>query len=106
MNGPADLVGVVEHVEDLLLLLGLDEVADEGGAFGDFRRPPLGEAHERMRQAVADPVGRDAAVGAAIAVELAALDREPLLGAAREAQDLLDRGVEHLAQGGAVDVVA
>src|ERR1700731_4990047 len=81
---PAALVAAIEQIEQLLLIVALGEGADIDGALGDFVDALAGEADEGMDLAVLDPLQRNAAVGAAIAVELAALDGEALLGAAGE----------------------
>src|SRR6185312_10826785 len=101
-----ELVGTVEEAEQLLLLGRLRHVADIDGACRNAGGPFGGEAHEGMRLTAADPVGWDADEAAAIAVELAALDREPQFRAAGKAHDDLEIGLEGEHQGLAVDVVA
>ena len=106
MNGRPTSSPPLSRLSSCLLLVALGEGADIDGALGDFVDALAGETHEGMGQALVDPFQRNAAVGAAIAVERALLDGQPLLGAARDSRDLLDRRVEHLAQRRAVDVVA
>src|SRR5262249_523567 len=79
------------------------EVVDvgRGRRVGWLLRP---EACQRVELAVGDPVLRDRAPGGASPFELAALDREPLLVAARIAGDLTDRRVENPPQRGAVGI--
>src|SRR5262249_36984076 len=99
------LFGGVQQIEEFFLLLVLGEGADIDGALGHVRRPLLGEADEGVDLAIPDPYQGNAAERAAIAIELAALDGEPLLRAAGEAQDLLDRRVDPLRGRRPVDVV-
>src|SRR5277367_927306 len=94
---PADFVAAVEEIEQLLLLVALGKAADIDGALRDFIDALAGETDEGMDLAILDPFEWNAAVGAAIAVELAPLDGQALLGAAGEAEHLLDRGMEHFA---------
>lgn len=50
----------------------------------------LREVDESMHQTLVDPIGRDAAERAAIAVKLAAFDGEPLLSAAGKSKHPLN----------------
>ena len=103
---PADLVAATEHVQERALLVGLGEGADVDRALRDLLAAFRRETHEGMDLLLIDPGDRNRCIGAAVAVELAALDGDALLGAAGETEDLAYRRVEHLTQRRAVDVVA
>src|SRR6185369_15877709 len=96
----------IEYVEQVLLVLGGGEVFNPLGAFRHFRRLLPAKAYESVSLFVAQPIDRDAAHIAAIAIEFAALDGNALFSAAGEAEDLLDRRPEDQAQNRPVDVVA
>ena len=80
------------------------EIVHEGNALRHVGRPLRRKPHQRVDLVIDDPVLRHRGPGAAIAFQLAALEREPLLVAAGITGDLPHRRMKHLPQDGAVDV--
>src|SRR5258705_8553191 len=87
---PADLRRRQQHAQHLSVTLARRDVDAVRNIRRHVRRDRPRRADHRHDLAALDPLQRNAAPGAAIAIELAALDRDALLGAAWIACHLLN----------------